>query len=43
MGAEDVYGLCGKKVLCACCADDEWDELSDEEKLELLGCEVVRR
>ncbi len=42
MTAEDVYGRRGKKTLCAFCADDEWDELTDEEKLELLGYEVVR-
>lgn len=42
MTENDVYGRCGGKTLCALCADDEWGELSGEEKLELLGYEVVR-
>ena len=42
MRAEDLYGRCGDKALCAFCADDEWNGLSGEEKLELLGYRVER-
>ncbi len=38
----EVFGRCGEKTLCAYCADEEWAGLSGEEKLELLGYEVVK-
>ena len=37
----ELYGECDGRILCSECADEEWGELSDEEKLELLGFEVV--
>lgn len=36
----ELFGVCGGKVLCGECADEEWSELSQEEKLEILGYEV---
>lgn len=38
----DAYGLLGGETVCADCADEEWAELTGEEKLELLGFDVER-
>lgn len=38
----DAYGTLAGETVCADCADEEWAELTGEEKLELLGFEVER-
>lgn len=38
----DSYGKMNGEKVCADCADEEWKELTPEEKLELLGFDVER-
>lgn len=36
----ELYGVLDGRVLCGQCVDEEWMELTAEEKLEILGFEV---
>ncbi len=38
----ELFGACSGRSLCADCADDEWRELTAEEKLSLLGYDPCR-
>lgn len=37
----ELFGVCGGRVVCGECADEEWSDLTAAEKLELLGFEVI--
>lgn len=38
----EAYGECDGKVICSDCINEEWEELTDEEKFESMGYNVRR-
>ena len=37
---DELFGVCGGTALCELCLEDEWRELTAEEKFEMLGFET---
>lgn len=38
----ELYGTCDGRTVCAGCLEEEWGELSDEERFSMLGFDVKR-
>ena len=38
---DEIYGICDGRVTCGACRDNEWDSLSEAEKFDRLGYDVV--